>query len=76
MCVNSQQQIFYFNDNDKNIYKKNLNGDTIENKSLETKDNKYEIGDAKRLILTTPDNKYLVLGTSTGQVFVILSETL
>jgi len=76
LCVNSQKQIFYFNDNDKNIYKKNLNGDTIENKSLETKDNKYEIGDAKRLILTSPDNKYLVLGTSTGQVFVILSETL
>lgn len=43
---------------------------------MDTQDNKYQIGDAKRLILTTPDNKYLVLGTSTGLVFVIISETL
>lgn len=40
-------------------------------KSLETKDNKNNIGEAKRLILTQPDNKYLVLGTTTGFVFVI-----
>ena len=62
--MSTDQEIFYFNDNDKHIYKINYNKDVIDKRSLEKKDNKNSIGNAKKLLLTSPDNKYLVLGTS------------
>ena len=72
--MSTDQEIFYFNDNDKHIYKINYNKDVIDKRSLEKKDNKNSIGNAKKLLLTSPDNKYLVLGTTSGFVFVISTE--
>ena len=69
--MSTDQEIFYFNDNDKHIYKINYNKDVIDKRSLEKKDNKNSIGNAKKLLLTSPDNKYLVLGMTSGFVFVI-----
>ena len=56
--MSTDQEIFYFNDNDKHIYKINYNKDVIDKRSLEKKDNENSIGNAKKLLLTSPDNKY------------------